>query len=142
MKERPYAFSRNLHNTLVNNILEKTKSFSGTVDYIRIPRPVMDSGVYILLENNRPVYVGQSQCVMSRLCNHVVNEPKNFDDVLVIKQNEKFSHERHYLERELISLYKPALNIRGNSDHYRNSMQYHLDEKKAGRVTSEPIIAK
>jgi hypothetical protein len=142
MKEIPYAFSRTIRNTLVSNILEKTKSFSGTVDYIRIPKPVMDSGVYILLENSRPVYIGQSQCVMSRLCNHVVNEPKDFDDVLVIKQNKSFSHERHHLERELISLYKPALNIRGNSDHYRNSPQFLLAEEKAGRVTSKPIIVR
>ena len=141
MKEIPYAFSRTIH-TLVGDILEKTKSFSGTVDYIRIPKPVMDSGVYILLEDSWPVYIGQSQCIMSRLCNHVVNEPKDFDDVLVIKQNKSFSHERHHLERELISLYKPALNIRGNSDHYRNSPQFLLAEEKAGRATSKPIIVR
>jgi hypothetical protein len=58
----------------------------------------------------------------------------------VIKQNEKFYHERHYLERELISLYKPALNIRGNPNYYKTNTQFLLAEEKAGRVTSEPII--
>ena len=139
MKEIPYAFSRTIH-TLVGDILEKTKSFSGTVDYIRIPKPVMDSGVYILLEDSWPVYIGQSKCVMSRLCNHVMKEPKSFDDVLVIKQNiPEFFYERQRLEKELISIYKPILNIKGNSDHPRNSTQFLLDEEKAGRMTSKPI---
>jgi len=133
LKEKPYAFSRTIH-TLLGTVLEKTKTFSGTTEYIRVPRPVLDAGVYLLMNDSQPVYVGQSECVMSRLCNHVVNEPKDFDDVLIIPQADSWDrYERMELEKMLITSYKPKLNIKGNPDHYYNSMQYLIDEVKAGR---------
>ena len=133
LKEKPYAFSRTIH-TLLGTVLEKTRTFSDTTEYIRVPRPVLDAGVYLLMNDSQPVYVGQSECVMSRLCNHVVNEPKDFDDVLIIPQADSWDrYERMELEKMLITSYKPKLNIKGNPDHYYNSMQYLIDEVKAGR---------
>ena len=136
-KEKPYAFSRTIH-TLLGTVLEKTRTFSDTTEYIRVPRPVLDAGVYLLMDNSQPVYVGESECVMSRLCNHVVNEPKTFDDVLIITQSGiRDKYERLELEKMLITAYKPKLNIKGNPDHYYNSVQYHMDEVKAGRSVLE-----
>ena len=137
LKEKPYAFSRTIH-TLLSVVLEKTRTFSDTAEYIRVPRPVLGAGVYLLMDDSEPVYVGQSECVMSRLCNHVVNEPKTFDDVLVIPQADSWDkYERVELEKMLITAYKPRLNVKGNPDHYRNSVQYHMDEVKAGRSVLE-----
>jgi len=137
LKEKPYAFSRTIQ-TMLGTVLEKTKTFSGTTEYIRVPRPVLDAGVYLLMNDSQPVYVGQSECVMSRLCNHVVNEPKDFDDVLIIPQAGSWhKYERMDLEKALITAYKPKLNIKGNPDHYYNSVQYFMDEVKAGRMVLE-----
>ena len=137
LKEKPYAFSRTIH-TLLGTVLEKTRTFSDTTEFIRVPRPVLDAGVYLLLDDSQPVYVGQSECVLSRLCNHVVNEPKTFDDVLIIPQADSWDrYERVQLEKMLITAYKPKLNIKGNPDHYYNSVQYHMDEVKAGRSVLE-----
>ena len=133
LKEKPYAFSRTIH-TLLGTVLEKTRTFSDTTEFIRVPRPVLAAGVYLLLEDSQPAYVGQSECVLSRLCNHVVNEPKTFDDVLIIPQADSWDrYERMELEKMLITTYKPKLNIKGNPDHYYNSIQYIMDEVKAGR---------
>ena len=136
-KEKPYAFSRTIH-TLLGTVLEKTRTFSDTTEYIRVPRPVLDAGVYLLMDDSQPVYVGQSESVMSRLCNLVVNEPKTFDDVLIITQSgNRDKYERLELDKMLITAYKPKLNIKGNPDHYYNSVQYHMDEVKAGRSVLE-----
>ena len=138
-KEKPYAFSRTIQKIVggLGTVLEKSRTFS-TTEYIRVPRPVLDAGVYLLLSDSQPVYIGQSECVMSRLCNHVVNEPKDFDDVLIIPQADgRDKYERMELEKMLITTYKPKLNIKGNPDHYYNSVQYHMDEVKAGRSVLE-----
>ena len=135
-KEKPYAFSRTIQKIVggLSTVLKKTRTFSDTTEYIRVPRPVLDAGVSLLLSDSQPVYIGQSECVMSRLCNHVVNEPKDFDDVLIIPQADgRDKYERMEIEKLLITAYKPKLNIKGNPDHYYNSIQYLMDEVKAGR---------
>jgi hypothetical protein len=67
-------------------------------------------GIYFLLSDGETVYVGQSVNVVGRIGQHVADASKTFDACCC------FGCERHELddlERALISLLRPRLNVRG-----------------------------
>lgn len=72
--------------------------------------------VYLLLENKKVVYVGQTTNGLNRIKQHFKNSEKKFDDYKIIKCSKKDLNE---IENFYILKYKPKYNKKINSSNVK-----------------------
>ncbi|MCK5616220.1 hypothetical protein KAR91_80905 [Candidatus Pacearchaeota archaeon] len=79
-------------------------------------------GVYFLFKDMDLVYIGESQCIMPRICQHYGQ--KDFDSyrIYAVMPNEK---ERKILERRLIKKHRPILN-----SAYNDNIKFRADKRQ------------
>jgi hypothetical protein len=70
-------------------------------------KALLGSGIYLLLQGDEIVYIGQSKCLLNRLASHLRNRPHEFDGFHVI---ECAVEELDSTERALIRKHQPKLN--------------------------------
>lgn len=85
-------------------VLNSEKPNEGIVTSIKLIGE--GSGVYVLTRNERAIYVGQSKKVLCRLSGH---RSKQFDNISIIWCKKE---ELATLEKRLIEIFKPELNMR------------------------------
>lgn len=73
---------------------------------IRVPATIFQSAVYVLLWDDRIVYVGQSDCPARRINQH--QKTKRFNNAAMIPCSAEYKDE---LETALIKLWRPQYNI-------------------------------
>ena len=90
--------------------IEKTKLY---YESYLLEKNGFKPGVYFLFRCMELVYIGESQCVMPRICQHYGQ--KNFDAyrIYAVMPIEK---ERKALERKLIRKHRPILNTQHNDN--------------------------
>ena len=79
-------------------------------------------GVYFLFKGIDLVYIGESQCIMPRICKHYGQ--KTFDSyrIYAVMPDES---QRKNLERKLIKKYRPILNSQHN-----DNMSFRIDKRQ------------
>lgn len=90
--------------------IEKTKLMT---DSILLEKHGFKPGVYFLFSGMDLVYIGESQCMMSRICQHYGQ--KNFDSFRFYAIMPEES-QRKKLERKLIRRHRPILNSQHNDN--------------------------
>jgi len=90
--------------------IEKMKLF---YEAIPLEKQGFRPGVYFLFKGMDLVYIGESNCIMPRICQHYGQ--KNFDSfrIYAVMPDEKA---RKKLERKLIRKHRPALNLVHNDN--------------------------
>ena len=81
--------------------------------WIKIEKFEKISGVYFLFREKRLVYIGESECVLSRLSQHFKEKIKEFDAYKVFKLIPNME-ERKREEARLIKKFRPVLNFTHN----------------------------
>lgn len=71
------------------------------------------SGIYMLYHNGVLVYIGESACILSRICQHRQEGKKEFDVFRIIIQPDE--EKRLNIEKLLIRKHSPKYNIVHNS---------------------------
>lgn len=70
-------------------------------------------GVYFLFKDEELVYIGESQCIFTRISQHIKEDKKQFDSFRYTKMGTGEEH-RKKVERNLIKKYRPKLNFQHN----------------------------
>lgn len=71
-------------------------------------------GIYFLYKNNKIVYIGESNCIISRVSQHFKDNTKNFDS-FTFREHNGTAKARKQLEKKLIKQYKPKYNKTHNT---------------------------
>lgn len=82
----------------------------------------LKTGIYILRNDDKVVYVGKSvSCITRRLNDHYSNEFKVFNNVSVYEINN--ISDIHIIEMYLIAKYNPVYNMEGNSNSVQSTIE-------------------
>jgi excinuclease UvrABC nuclease subunit len=81
-----------------------------------------NAGIYFLLQGEKIVYIGQSTNIYARVCSHITEGKKTFDNVRVYYTNKNLDG----LERKLINHYLPL---------YNNDSKTRMIKNKGGTVS-------
>jgi len=74
-----------------------------------------ESGIYFLVNQGVIEYIGRSVKIGSRLSSHHVFDPCRHNEIYVYRISHREAWKHHYVEDELIKLFKPLLNKAGLS---------------------------
>lgn len=67
-------------------------------------------GIYFLFREGKLLYIGESECITTRISQHIMDGVKNFDSYKILPFD-GIASERKKLEKKLIKKHAPLLNV-------------------------------
>jgi hypothetical protein len=115
-KSRAKSFMQSLEGKTRSEIVsdfQKKDQEKLSVDAISRSTIFGIKGVYFLFRDRKLLYIGESECVTTRIGQHIQDGVKNFDSYKIIPV-ETSTADRKRLEKKLIKRHSPPLNVAHN----------------------------